>query len=96
MHVVSNHAIQRYLERVEGIDLGPVFREMAELGYSRTQLRDYLIEQHGWSLEELRSACLPQRVQECSAALGGTATVRVGKLRYIVENYTLKTIVARK
>ena len=87
---LSHHAIRRYLERIEGINLKPIFSEMKRLGYGRRQLSLYLRDEFGLTDELLRIGMIPTRTAHVMS--DGDGYVKHGRHRFVIRGRTLVTI----
>lgn len=87
---LSYHAIRRYLERIEGIDLRPIFSEMRRLGYARKQLALYLRDEFGLTDSLLAVAMLPKRTSQVLS--DGDGYVKHEGHRFVIRGHTLVTI----
>ena len=89
---LTYHAVRRYLERIEGIDLRPVFIEMRRLGYARRDLMLYLAHEFGLYPALLYIAMLPKKIVRSACLCAGTTRARHDGHTYVIENWTLLTI----
>ena len=88
---LTYHAIKRYLERIEGIDLKPVFAEMRRLGYARKQMFLYLACELGVTESFLIAKIIPPSAERVMS--GGDGYVKHNGHRFIIRSYTLVSVV---
>ena len=89
---LTYHAVRRYLERVEGINLKPVFSDMRSLGYRRVDLIDYLKREFGFTERLLALGMIPERVMRSARVCNGQTLVRHGGMMYVIRGGSIITI----
>lgn len=89
---LTYHAVRRYLERIEGIDLKPVFAEMRRLGYGRKELIFYIKNEFGFTDDQLFSVMIPERVLRSARNCNGSTIVRHDGFTYVLREGSLVTI----
>jgi hypothetical protein len=93
MHYVSNHALERYLERICDLNLNSLREDMKEKGYLDHELSIYLAKEHEIDVEELRAKAFPPIVRALDEFIGDTSIiVKHGGHKYVIKNRTLVTI----
>ena len=89
---LTYHAVRRYLERIEGINLKPVFAEMRKLGYARRELMLYLEHEFGLYPALLSAAMLPEKIVRSARNCMGNTKAKHNGHTYVFEDWTLLTI----
>ena len=91
---LTYHAIKRYLERIEGVDLKPVFAEMRRLGYARKQLFLYLAHELGLTEPLLVAIIIPPTAARVMS--GGDGYIKHNGHRFVIKSYALVSVVPAK